>query len=120
MMAGVAILVASGAAALASSLTATAAIAQSRTSGNAVDASAPADIVGMTPGGAEGWLLAGRRRRRVVAENGASFQGSVPGLGLHVSNIVGIASVFAGYWVAGSDGGVFSFVTCPSTARYLH
>ena len=49
MMAGVAIVLASGAAALASSPTATAAIAHSPTSSNAVDASAPADIVGMTP-----------------------------------------------------------------------
>jgi Glycosyl hydrolase catalytic core len=113
MMTGVAILLASGAGALATSSTATAAIAQSRTSSNAVDTSGPADIVGMTPGGAaDGYWLVGADGG-VFAENGASFQGSVPGLGLHVSNIVGIASVFSGYWVAGSDGGVFSFGNAP-------
>ncbi|MGH9030425.1 MAG: hypothetical protein ACRDV4_12525 [Acidimicrobiales bacterium] len=36
---------------------------------------------------------------------------SVPGLKINVSNIVGIATTpdGGGYWLVGSDGGVFSF-----------
>jgi hypothetical protein len=41
----------------------------------------------------------------------AKFHGSVPGAGVHVNNIVGIAATpdGGGYWVVGSDGGVFGF-----------
>jgi hypothetical protein len=41
----------------------------------------------------------------------AQFFGSLPGLGIHVSDIVGIASTRDGngYWLVGSDGGVFAF-----------
>jgi len=41
----------------------------------------------------------------------ATFFGSVPGLGIHVNNIVGIAAApdGHGYWLLGSDGGVFGF-----------
>ena len=39
------------------------------------------------------------------------FYGSLPGLGIHVDNIVGIAPAanYGGYYLVGSDGGVFSF-----------
>ena len=42
---------------------------------------------------------------------GGNFYGSLPGLGIHVSNIVGMAPAanYAGYYLVGSDGGVFSF-----------
>ncbi len=39
------------------------------------------------------------------------FEGSVPGLGVHVNNIVGMAydAATGGYWLAARDGGVFAF-----------
>ena len=39
------------------------------------------------------------------------FYGSLPGLGIHVDNVVGIvpAANYGGYYLVGSDGGVFSF-----------
>lgn len=39
------------------------------------------------------------------------FYGSLPGLGIHVNNVVGIAPAanYGGYYLVGSDGGVFSF-----------
>jgi hypothetical protein len=39
------------------------------------------------------------------------FYGSLPGLGVHVDNVVGIAPAanYGGYYLVGSDGGVFSF-----------
>ena len=41
----------------------------------------------------------------------AGYFGSVPGLGIHVSDIVGMASTpdGKGYWLVGADGGIFSF-----------
>jgi hypothetical protein len=41
----------------------------------------------------------------------APFEGSVPGAGVHVKNIVGMAPdpATGGYWVVGSDGGIYSF-----------
>ena len=47
----------------------------------------------------------------VFSLNGAGFFGSLPGLKIKVSNIVGIASTLTGkgYWLAGSDGAVYSF-----------
>ena len=47
----------------------------------------------------------------VFAFGDASFVGSLPGLGVHVSNVVGIVgtSTGHGYWMVGSDGGVFAF-----------
>src|ERR1019366_9597987 len=41
----------------------------------------------------------------------ASFFGSLPGIGVHVNNIVGIVatSTGLGYWLVASDGGVFAF-----------
>ena len=40
-----------------------------------------------------------------------NFYGSVPGLGLHLDDVVGIAATpdGGGYWLVGADGGVFAF-----------
>ena len=47
----------------------------------------------------------------VFAFGNAGFVGSLPGIGVHVSNIVGVVptSTKKGYWMVGSDGGVFAF-----------
>jgi hypothetical protein len=47
----------------------------------------------------------------VFAYGDAAFHGSVPGVGVHVSNVVGIAADTStgGYWAVGSDGGVYAF-----------
>jgi hypothetical protein len=54
------------------------------------------------------WLVA---RDGGVFSFNTAFAGSVPGLGVHVSNIVGMAfdGATGGYWLVGSDGGVFAF-----------
>jgi hypothetical protein len=40
----------------------------------------------------------------------AQYHGSLPGLGVAVSDIVGMAGPDAGgYWMVGSDGGMFAF-----------
>ena len=55
---------------------------------------------------------------RMVEANGGVFDfggdryyGSVPGLGIDVQNIVGMATTrdSSGYWLVGSDGGIFAF-----------
>jgi hypothetical protein len=50
---------------------------------------------------------------------GAQFEGSLPGFGIQVGNIVGIAATAdnQGYWLAGSDGGIFSFGDAPFFGR---
>ena len=47
----------------------------------------------------------------VFAFGDAGFVGSLPGLNIHVSNIVGCRAHAdgKGYWMIGSDGGVFAF-----------
>ncbi len=47
----------------------------------------------------------------VFSYGDAGFHGSVPGVGVHVTNIVGMAADTAtgGYWMVGSDGGVYAF-----------
>ena len=47
----------------------------------------------------------------VFAFGDAGFVGSLPGLNVHVSNVVGVVSTVdgKGYWMVGSDGGVFAF-----------
>jgi len=47
----------------------------------------------------------------IFSFGGAPFEGSLPGLGIHVKNIVGMVptSTGKGYWMIGSDGGVFAF-----------
>jgi hypothetical protein len=46
----------------------------------------------------------------VFAFGDAGFLGSLPGISIHVFNIVGVVptSDAAGYWMVGSDGGVFA------------
>ena len=47
----------------------------------------------------------------VFAFGNAGYVGSLPGLGIHVNNIVGVVPTHdnGGYWMIGSDGGVFAF-----------
>jgi len=47
----------------------------------------------------------------IFSFGGAPYEGSLPGLGIHVKNIVGLVptSDGQGYWMIGSDGGVFAF-----------
>jgi len=47
----------------------------------------------------------------VFAFGNAGYLGSLPGLGVHVNNIVGVVPTHdnSGYWMIGSDGGVFAF-----------
>ncbi len=47
----------------------------------------------------------------VFAFGGAPYEGSLPGLGVRVSNIVSLVPTAdsRGYWMIGSDGGVFAF-----------
>jgi len=47
----------------------------------------------------------------VFPVGGSGFYGSLPGLGIHVNDIVGIVptSDGRGYWLVGTDGGVFAF-----------
>jgi hypothetical protein len=53
----------------------------------------------------------------VFGFGGAPYEGSLPGLGARVSDIVGIAGTptGTGYWLVGADGGVFAF----GDAQYL-
>ena len=57
-----------------------------------------------------GYFLAGSDGG-VFAQGTAQFQGSLPGLKVNVTNIVGITTTAGdkGYWLVGSDGGVFAF-----------
>jgi hypothetical protein len=47
----------------------------------------------------------------VFSYGDAGFHGSLPGLGIHQTNIMGMARTpdDGGYWLVGTDGGVFSF-----------
>lgn len=47
----------------------------------------------------------------VFAFGSAQFYGSLPGVGVHVNNIIGMARTPTdkGYWLVGKDGGVFAF-----------
>jgi endonuclease/exonuclease/phosphatase family metal-dependent hydrolase len=47
----------------------------------------------------------------VFSYGSAQFYGSLPGFGVHVNNIIGMARTPSdhGYWLVGKDGGVFAF-----------
>jgi hypothetical protein len=61
------------------------------------------------PSGSGYWIV--HSDGEVSPYGAARFLGSLPGLGIHLSNIVGIAATpdGDGYWLVGSDGGVFAF-----------
>lgn len=67
------------------------------------------DIVGIAANRNGGYWLVGADGG-IFAFGGAQFYNSLPNLGIHVSNIVGMAptSDGNGYWLVGSDGGVFA------------
>jgi hypothetical protein len=69
----------------------------------------PVVAIASTPDGKGYWLAA--KDGGVFSFGGAVFHGSVPGLGDHVTNIVGMAtdSTTGGYWLVGSDGTVYAF-----------
>jgi len=62
-----------------------------------------------TPTDAGYWLVSDDGG--VFAYRAARFEGSLPGLGISVHDVVGIAATPSGrgYWLVGSDGGIFSF-----------
>jgi hypothetical protein len=65
--------------------------------------------------GSSGYDLVGRDGGVFVFPGSGSFFGSLPGLGVHVSNIVGMVPTAndGGYFLVGSDGGVFAFGNAP-------
>jgi hypothetical protein len=70
----------------------------------------PFDLTGMFPGY---WMTG--NDGGVFALGGAPYEGSLPGLGLTVNDIVGMAATPTGrgYWLVGADGGVFAFGDAP-------
>ena len=76
---------------------------------------APAPPPGTCPAGdticaRQGYLLVGADGG-VFAYGNAAYHGSVPGVGVHIDDIVAMARSpgGGGYWMAGADGGVFAF-----------
>ena len=68
--------------------------------------------VAATSSGAGYWIV--QADGGVTTYGDASSFGSLPGLGIHVDDIVGIAAnPDPGYWLVGSDGGVFGFGDAP-------
>ena len=67
------------------------------------------DMVAADPNGTGYWIV--HPDGGVVTFGGAPFKGSLPGLGVHLNDIVGVAATpdGGGYWLVGSDGGVFTF-----------
>ena len=61
-------------------------------------------------GGSTGYWMVGSDGG-VFAFGDAGFVGSLPGIGVHVNNIVAVVPTAdgGGYWMVGSDGGVFAF-----------
>jgi len=62
-----------------------------------------------------GYDLVGRDGGVFVFGTGQGFFGSLPGLGVHVDNVVGIVPTadYHGYFLVGNDGGVFAFGDAP-------
>ena len=83
--------------------------ASNEVSGSPLSASSTGLHMASTPDG-KGYWLAGADGG-VFAHGTAPFEGSLPGLGVTVDDVTGIASSGdgGGYWLAGSDGGVFAF-----------
>ena len=71
-----------------------------------------ADVVATSTGGGY-WQVASDGG--VFSYGDAPFHGSVPGLGLRLTNIIGMARTPSsqGYWLVGRDGGVFAFGDAP-------
>jgi hypothetical protein len=69
----------------------------------------PVFAITSTSDGKGYWFVA--RDGGVFTYGDGVFHGSVPALGVHVANIVGMAADTAtgGYWLVGSDGGVYAF-----------
>ena len=63
-----------------------------------------------TAGANSGYWMVGKDGG-VFAFGNAGFVGSLPGIGVHVSDIVGVVPTATGkgYWMVGADGGVFAF-----------
>jgi hypothetical protein len=97
--------------------------------GTSLTATSPAGVVGTvdvtvtTPGGTSstsaadhftyqhsGYWMVGNDGG-IFSFGGAPFEGSLPGLNIHVTNVVGMVPTAdsKGYWMIGSDGGVFAF-----------
>ncbi len=59
---------------------------------------------------ASGYVMAGSDGAAYTF-GGAAYVGSLPGLGIHVNDVVGVAETAdgGGYWMVASDGGVFNF-----------
>jgi len=70
----------------------------------------PFTVTGMFPGY---WMTG--KDGGVFAFGGAPFEGSLPGLGVTVNDIVSMAATPTGrgYWLVGADGGVFAFGNAP-------
>ena len=69
----------------------------------------PVIAIASTADGKGYWFAA--KDGGVFSYGDAGFRGSVPGVGVHVTDIVGMAADRAtgGYWLVGSDGGVYAF-----------
>jgi sugar lactone lactonase YvrE len=69
----------------------------------------PVFAITSTSDGKGYWFVA--RDGGVFTYGDGVFHGSVPALGVHVTNIVGMAADTAtgGYWLVGADGGVYAF-----------
>jgi hypothetical protein len=66
-------------------------------------------LVGQTYAG-NGYVMAGSDGAAYTFGS-ATYAGSLPGLGVHVNNVVGVSETAdgGGYWMVASDGGIFNF-----------
>ena len=81
---------------------------QSLTS-NSLTTAVQSYLVGQTYTGG-GYVMAGSDGAAYTFGS-AAYEGSLPGLGVHVNNVVGVAETAdgGGYWMVASDGGIFNF-----------
>jgi parallel beta-helix repeat protein len=89
--------------------TSTGQVYQFGTASNFGSVVAPVTAISATPDGGGYWLVG--PDGGVFAFGNAGYGGSLPGLGIHVGNIIGIVPSMddGGYLLIGSDGGVFAF-----------